>query len=54
MTDAELEELREKMEEQRGEIRDYLEDEGVDVSTWEISGEASADPDAERDTADSD
>jgi hypothetical protein len=54
MTDAELEELRENMEEQRGEIRDYLEGEGVDVSTWEVPGEAGAESDAERDTADSD
>ena len=54
MTDAELEELRENMEEQRGEIHDYLEGEGVDVSTWEVPGETGAEPDAERDTADSD
>ena len=54
MTDAEIEELREKMQEQRSDIRDYLESEGVDVSSWEIPDEASADSDAERDTADSD
>lgn len=52
MTDAELEELREQMREQRGEIRDALESEGVDVSTWDDDRDSV--PDADREAADSD
>ena len=54
MTDAEIEALREEMHEQRSEIRGYLDEQGVDVSTWDSSGEAGAESDAERDAADSD
>lgn len=35
LTDAEIEELREEMNEQREDIKDFLEDEGVDVSEWD-------------------
>jgi hypothetical protein len=42
MTDEEIEELREKMEAQREEIRAYLESEGVDVNAWD-GAEARAD-----------
>lgn len=53
LTDAEIDELREAMRGQRGEIQDYLESEGVDTSKWSTPpGEADSDP--ERDTADSD
>lgn len=52
MTDAEAEDLREQMREQRGELRDYLE--GVDVSGWTDPADGVADADIERDTADSD
>lgn len=34
LTDAELEELREEMRSQRGDIREALEEQGVDVSDW--------------------
>lgn len=54
MTDAEIEGLREEMRDQRGDLRDYLESEGVDVSTWGTPADDVADTDAERDTADSD
>lgn len=50
MTDAEIEALRDEIREQREDIRDYLESEGVDVSGWED------DPisDADHETAESD
>jgi hypothetical protein len=35
MTDAEIEGLRDEMREQRADIRDFLEGEGVDVSGWD-------------------
>lgn len=35
MTDAEIEALREEMREQRGDIREFLESNGVDVSDWD-------------------
>jgi hypothetical protein len=35
MSDEEIEALREEMEEQNDEIRDYLASEGVDVSAWD-------------------
>ena len=34
MTDADLNDAREAIREQRGEIREYLDGEGVDVSNW--------------------
>ena len=34
MTDAEIETLRDEIREQREDIRDYLESEGVVVSGW--------------------
>lgn len=43
LTDAEIEELREAMDEQREDIRDALEAEGVDVSAWDERTEARAD-----------
>lgn len=42
VTDAEIEAVRESMREQRDEIREYLEDEGVDVSTWDDDSAAEA------------
>jgi hypothetical protein len=42
MSDEEIEALREEMEDQREEIREYLESEGVDVSPWD-GAEARAD-----------
>ena len=35
MTDEETNALRAEMREQRGDIRDYLAGEGVDVSAWD-------------------
>lgn len=35
MTDAEIAALRNEMDQQRQEIRDYLENEGVDVGPWD-------------------
>ena len=52
MTDAEIEQLREEMTEQRSDIREYLDEQGVDVSGWETDDDE-ADPDAEREPADS-
>ena len=52
MTDDELAELREAMRSQREDIRDYLESEGVDVSTWSIP--ADTDSDSGRGTAQTD
>lgn len=53
VTDEDLEVARESIRDQRGEIREYLESEGVDVSGW---GEDSYEtvPDADREPADSD
>lgn len=39
MTDAEIEELREEMEGQRGDIREALEEQGVDVAEWSDTNE---------------
>jgi len=50
MTDAEIEALRDEIREQREDIRDYLESEGVDVSGWENDPAS----DADRETAESD
>jgi len=50
MTDAEIETLRDEIREQREDIRDYLESEGIDVSDWD--GETV--PDADREPAESD
>ena len=50
MTDAEIEALRDEMREQREDVRDYLESEGVDVSDWD--GETVSD--ADREPAESD
>lgn len=35
LTDAEIEQLREEMNEQRQDIKSFLEDEGVDVTGWD-------------------
>lgn len=43
LTDAEIDRLREEMEDQRDEIRAYLEEQGVDVSSWEDTEAARAD-----------
>ena len=51
MTDKELEEFGEKLREQRSDIREYLAEQGVDVSEWKSD---EADPDAEREPTDSD
>lgn len=51
MTDAEIEELREAMRDQRIEILEDLEAKGVDVSSWSV--EAASDGDATRDATDS-
>ncbi|MFC4990590.1 hypothetical protein [Saliphagus infecundisoli] len=53
MTDAEIDALREKMDEQSEEIRDYLEGEGVDVSPWDDEAHDTV-PDADREPVDSD
>ena len=37
MADKEIETLREEMEDQREEIREYLAIEGVDTSAWDDS-----------------
>jgi hypothetical protein len=50
MTDAEIESLRDEIREQREDIRDYLESEGVDVSGWEDDPVS----DADREQAESD
>ena len=50
MTDAEIEALRDEIREQREDIRNYLESEGVDVSGWD--GETVSD--ADREAAESD
>ena len=50
MTNAEIEALRDEIREQREDIRDYLESEGVDVSDWD--GETVSD--ADREPAESD
>jgi len=34
LTDSEIEDLRKEMEEQREDIREFLENNGVDVSSW--------------------
>jgi len=52
MTDDEFDELGEKIREQRGEVRDYLASEGVDVSSWDET--RAGDPEADREPADSD
>lgn len=41
MTDEEFAELREKLEEQQDDVRDYLESQGVDVSPWDEDGSGS-------------
>lgn len=50
MTDAEIEALRDEMREQRGDIREYLDGEGVDVSGWDDEPA----PDADREPVESD
>lgn len=40
MTDEEIAELREKMEAQREEIREYLDEQGVDSKAWETGSHA--------------
>jgi DNA-binding transcriptional regulator YiaG len=37
MTDEEFDELREKMDETRQEVKEYLNAQGVDVSQWDDS-----------------
>lgn len=51
MTGAEIETLREEMNEQRSEICAFLDEQGVDVSGWATD---EADPDADQEPADSD
>lgn len=53
ITDDNLESARESIREQRAEIREYLEDEGVDVSNWGADS-YETDPDVDHDSADSD
>jgi hypothetical protein len=50
MTDSEIEALRDEMREQRRDIRNYLENKGVDVSEWENDPTS----DADREPAESD
>ena len=50
ITDAEIEALRDEIREQREDIRDCLESEGVDASDWD--GETVSD--ADREPAESD
>ena len=50
MTDAEIEALRGEMREQREDIREYLDGEGVDVSGWDDETV----PDADREPVESD
>jgi hypothetical protein len=51
ITDAEIEELRAKIRDQRQEIRDDLESDGVDVSDWDVpsDGESQSDSESESD-----
>ena len=51
LTDEELEEFGEKLRWARSEIREYLAEQGVDVSEWATD---EADSDADREAADSD
>lgn len=53
MTDAEIEDAREAILEQREDIREFLADEGVDVSGWGDEGDEPV-PEPNRDAADSD
>lgn len=43
LTDAEIESLREELDEQRDDIQEFLEGEGVDVSGWEPAEKTRAD-----------
>jgi hypothetical protein len=48
VTGAEIKAVHDRMSEQRREIRDDLEDAGVDVSSWgDDSNHTAADPDSE-------
>ena len=53
VTDDDLEAARESIRNQRGEIREYLDGEGVDVSNWGADSYETV-PNADRDPADSD
>ena len=53
MTDADLNDAREAIREQRGEIREYLDGEGVDVSNWGADSYETV-PNVDREPADSD
>lgn len=48
MTDEEIEALREEIDGQREEIREYLADEGVNVSDWSDDATSSRDHDGEQ------
>lgn len=53
VTDAEIENAREAIREQKADVRAYLESEGVDTSSWnDETGDTV--PDADREPADSD
>ncbi len=49
MTDDELDELSEKIREQQSEVRDYLANEGIDVSAWDSNDSRSGTRDSCRD-----
>lgn len=53
MTDADLNDARKAIREQRDDIREYLDGEGVDVSGWGADSYEKV-PDADREPADSD
>jgi hypothetical protein len=53
VTDDDLESARESIRKQRGEIREYLENEGVDVSNWGADSYETV-PNVDREPADSD
>ncbi|MFR9721668.1 hypothetical protein ACL00X_20275, partial [Aeromonas diversa] len=53
VTDADLDAARASIRDQRGEIREYLDGEGVDVSGWGADSYGPV-PDADRESANSD
>lgn len=50
VTKAELDGLREELRDQRGEIREALAEQGVDVSSWSVPGGDDADEQASSDS----